>query len=659
MLTKAEVLSALKWSEPREMVTEAYGPRVLRTVSCKDEDVERYWTRNKAELSAMGIGRREYPKGKGTFQLSWWTASAISAADRARNLETSRALDALVKIPAPPGLEYRGYQRAGISWMRDKMGVLLGDDMGLGKTIQIIGFINDSPPMQRILIVCPASLQINWRQELNIWLLQKYQIGYATGKIFPSSNIVIISYTMLWKWREKIGSIHWDLIAADEAHELCGRVTQKARVLLGYHPKKEEPPELKSSPAPARRRIFATGTPVLNNRKELWPLVSCLNPVIFNNWFWFSERASAAEVQQRMRETVMIRRLKSQVLTELPPKVRTVIILEDTTGIVARERWALGQSEEDFEQAAVALELAKAAETDEEYWAQLRAVRSKVSVPFDQIAAVRHSTALAKAPFVVELLLEWFKENDKIVVFAHHLGVIEILRVGLAKFNPVLVIGEGMSKEQKNTSVLTFQNDKKCRLFIGGIKPAGVGLTLTAAQLVVFAELDWTPAKVTQAEDRLHRIGQKGTVNVKHVVLQGSLDGRMTELIVQKQRLADSLLDDLKAEEINPNAMDEPVIPKPRGAIDMTRKELTAEATLTDRQIQAVAIALRRLAGMCDGARELDGAGFNKFDAQLGAELASRLYLSPRQAALGRRIVLKYRRQLGEDLVKAINETTP
>jgi hypothetical protein len=185
-------------------------------------------------------------------------------------------------------------------------------------------------------------------------------------------------------------------------------------------------------------------------------------------------------------------------------------------------------------------------------------------------------------------------------------------------------------------------------VFIGSIQAAGVGLTLTAASTIVFAELDWVPGNVTQAEDRIHRIGQTDSVLVQHVVLDGSLDTRMVQVLLAKQAISDAALDDVRA-------ADTPVNPSRERAAteDAGPAMLEAEsAAFTPAQVEAIHEGLRTLAGLdTDGARLRNDVGFSKIDVRIGHSLARAPWLSRKQAALGLRLVNKYRRQLGPDLL--------
>ena len=229
-------------------------------------------------------------------------------------------------------------------------------------------------------------------------------------------------------------------------------------------------------------------------------------------------------------------------------------------------------------------------------------------------------------------------------MFAHHRDVLEEIYKAF-KEQAVLVHGD-TPIEERDAAVQRFQNDPKCRMFVGSIRACGEGLTLTAANLVAFAEEDWVPSKISQCEDRAHRIGQKDNVLVKHYVMDNSLDAKMCKTNVEKQNIADAALDGMKL-------LAEPVVVAgyaPTG----TKAQIQQESLeITDANRWAIHASLKRLAGMCNGATTLDGMGFNKIDARIGRELAEVSSLSNKQAALGRRIVGKYVKQLGGDVVAA------
>jgi len=163
--------------------------------------------------------------------------------------EMSRMADLDVEIPSPEGLDYMPFQRAGIAYASKRDATLIADEMGLGKTIQAIGVINIDPTIRRVLIICPASLKINWQRELAKWLVPNLSIGIANGGGWPQTNIVIVNYDIQTKWSEKIHEIEWDLMIADEAHYLKNPESQRSEQVLGSSYKKRK----KAGAVPTRR----------------------------------------------------------------------------------------------------------------------------------------------------------------------------------------------------------------------------------------------------------------------------------------------------------------------------------------------------------------------------------------------------------------------
>jgi SNF2-related domain/Family of unknown function (DUF6011)/Helicase conserved C-terminal domain len=473
-------------------------------------------------------------------------AAAVSKANA--DIEASRAIDAAINVPAPEGLAYLPYQRGGIFYTMQRQSTLIADDMGLGKTIQALGAINADPTVKSVLVISPASLKLNWKREAEKWLVRPMTVEVTNGG-FPNADMVIVNYDVLVKFRDQIMARHWDLLIVDEAHYAKNPKAQRTKMLFGS--KKDG-----MSAIQAGRRIFLTGTPILNKPVELWTLVQALDPEdLGRNFHRFTVRYCAAykhrfgwdrngasnldELQTRLRGKFMVRRLKSEVLVDLPAKRRQVIDIapNGATSVIDREN-ALNQRKLD---AIRAVAEAEASGNKAAYDSAVANLKEAESVAFAEISALRHEVAVAKIPAVIEHVEMCLENEGKIVVFAHHLDVIEALMAAFP--GSAMVSGLEPNLAKRDAAVARFQNDPACRVFIGGIKAAGVGLTLTAASHVVFAELDWTPGGVTQAEDRCHRIGQKNMVLVQHLVFDGSLDSRIAKIIVDKQNVIDAALD--------------------------------------------------------------------------------------------------------------------
>ena len=423
-------------------------------------------------------------------------------------------------------------------------------------TIQAIGVINADPTIKRVLVVVPASLKVNWSRELTKWLVRPATIGVASGDNLPETDIVIANYDIIARLRGRIDARQWDLLVIDEAHYVKSQKAQRTRAVLGHRDRHN--PAKTDAGIQAGRKILLTGTPIVNRPSELWTLVQALDPTgLGGNFFNFMKRYTHAhhngygwdftgasnldELQTKLRAAFMVRRLKADVLTELPAKRRQVLTIpaNGASAVVAAEREMYERTEMAVAKAKAAMAAAggdKAAYED-----AVRQLRDARQYAFEEMSRLRRQTAVAKIPHVVEHVTECLENEQKIVVFCHHHEVGRALKEAFP--NSALVTGE-VSVTARTAEVDRFQHDPACRVFIGSIQAAGVGLTLTAAALVVFAELSWVPGEVSQAEDRLHRIGQRNSVLVQHLVFDDSVDSRMAHMIIEKQAVIDAALDE-------------------------------------------------------------------------------------------------------------------
>jgi SNF2 family DNA or RNA helicase len=652
-----EIEKLVEWSDPKRVETK-FGPKDLHTAKCATPLFWDAWRAAKEKLKEAGISVKK--EGQ-MWQILWWKAISAEERERFKNsLEMSRALDAEIKVPSPENLEYLPFQRAGIKFMSTRPAtcpnVLLGDEMGVGKTIQSAGLINYDENLKQILVVCPATLKLNWRKELKKWLVRGFSVSilkasYKKSEVFnPNADIIIVNYNLLKKHQEYLKSRSWDLLIVDECHMVKNPKAQRSKALFALN---------------ARKKLALTGTPILNRPKEIWPILAFLDPETWNkngkgfisfarkycagykdamgHWH-FDGNSKLDELQRRLRSTIMIRRLKSEVLTELPPKFRQVIEFPDSTGITKAHAAAMESFEATIAALRTRVELAKASDNQEDYNEAVEALKEGAQIKFTEMAKMRHDTAVAKIPVVTEHIRDMVDSGIKVIVFAHHRDVQDAL---MAEFKDIAVMHRGgMSDEARDLVVEQFQNDPKIKLFIGSIQASGVGITLTASSHVVFVELDWVPGIMSQAEDRAHRIGQVDNVTVQHLVLEGSIDANMAQTLIDKQAVIDKALDK-KEKTVAENHVVLPV-KTPAATEGTSRAKLDKIAeTLTNKDCERIHAHLKTLAARCDYANALDGAGFNKIDAPIGHSLAQSPFLTPRQAALGSKLVQKYRRQLG------------
>jgi len=463
-----------------------------------------------------------------------------------REVVRSRAQDSTFTAPAPEGLSYLPYQLAGIEWMHHRDATLLGDQMGLGKSVQVVGLMNLEDPSST-LVICPASLKINWEREINRWTTRHPVTHVVSGNCWKNhSDVVIINYDILKRHREAIRDREWDLLVVDECHYMQNRTAQRTKEIMGSRG---------NSGIEAGKKVFLTGTPIVNRPIELWPVLRTLDPYGWPGYWEYAKRYCDAqpvrrgrksfwdvkgssnldELQARLRASCMIRRLKEDVLTELPPKQRQVVEMTDSASKKVLQKAQRLIMEKLFGEVPEVL-------TDAQYRRLIKAMADPGTPDFTELSRIRRETGDAKVPLVVEHLREAIDSSGKVVCFCHHKGVVASLAEEFGDACVTVTGDTALMRRQENVD--RFQADGDCRLFIGNIQAAGVGLTLTAASHVVFAELDWVPGNVTQAEDRCHRIGQDESVLVQHLVLEGSLDAVMAKTIVAKQEILDKALDE-------------------------------------------------------------------------------------------------------------------
>lgn len=425
------------------------------------------------------------------------------------------------------GKNYLPYQQAGIEFMVKRPNVLLADPPGLGKTIEIAGTLNQlhSP---RVLIVCPASLRLNWIQELQKWL------SYA-----PES-LEVVSVDSVWRKGvfSRLVATSFDFMAVDEAQYIKEMDSKRSMACAALAAK-------------AKRVVLMTGTPVKNRPRDAFHLLHILAPDIFPDYRQFALRYCAAfqqtiyvkggkkrtiwndngssnleELNDILRSTIMLRRSKEDALPQLPRKRRQLIEVEGAAKEVKAEKAA-------WEEVCASIGYEEA----------LRQMEAGAGIAFTEMASKRKTVALSKIPFVVEHVSNLLDSGEKVILFAHHRDVISGLAEGLKGYSPVTYVG-GMNEKQKDEAKRRFMEDDDCRVFIGNIQTAGTGLTLTVSSTVVFAEMSYCPSDMEQCEDRACRIGQtSGSVLVQHIVLAGSLDVTMGQKLLEKQKIADIILD--------------------------------------------------------------------------------------------------------------------
>ena len=498
-------------------------------------DVRLRELRNEKIVERYGDGTYNFPKLRG-HQTDEYTIRESSA---------KAPPEGAGEIPAPDGLEYLPFQKAGILQAAEREGALIADEPGLGKTIQAIGLANQTGA-DRILVVAPKTVLANWRKESRRWLVDDLPIhnlnedGWHPNLSNPEYDAVaVINYDALKKYHNEIREHPWDLVVLDETHDYIGSMAaDRTAQIIGRLPKIKKNGEYVEgySPVPVDRKLALSGTPTTSYPDRLWSVLSWTNP-----GYWgepnsrldrqrfldrYVDREKMAngrtrvvggknegELQRRMRSTGMIRRLKDDVLTDLPPKHRRTIVLEPSS---ADERAALA--------------------AERQYVRSLKDAEIQgISPPFEEISEMRHLTALAKAPAVARYIGDAARqEPNPVLYFGHHKDVLRNVRDHLESEGLSTVTITGDTPSEAREAAVDAVQDGDVEVFLATIGSAGTGLTLTRSNRVIFGELDWTPAKLSQAEDRAYRIGQDKPVLVEHIVLDGSLDQKLVNILSRK-----------------------------------------------------------------------------------------------------------------------------
>ncbi|KAM7365395.1 hypothetical protein PAMP_016327 [Pampus punctatissimus] len=407
--------------------------------------------------------------------------------------------------------------------------------MGLGKTVQAIAVAYAFRQEWPLLVVVPSSLKYPWIEELERWIpeLQPGDINLVENKShtmgISSSKVTVLGYGLLTTDArplvEALSRQRFGVVVVDESHYLKSRNAARTKILV---------PFIQS----AKRAILLTGTPALGRPEELFMQIDALYPKSFGTWYFGSRRqwdcrgaSNLGELHQRLSQ-IMIRRLKAEVLSQLPPKIRQRIPFD------------------------LPKEAAKEASASFAEWERLmKGMGSGVVAtdnPFTEVMGLvtqmYKQTAIAKAGAVkdyIKMMLE--AEQLKFLVFAHHLTMLQACTEAVieAKAGYIRIDGSVPSSERIQL-VHKFQSDPGTRVAILSIQAAGQGLTFTAASHVVFAELYWNPGHIKQAEDRAHRIGQTSSVNVHYLIAKGTFDTVMWSMLNKKETVTGSTLNGRK-----------------------------------------------------------------------------------------------------------------
>ena len=443
-----------------------------------------------------------------------------------------------------PGEQFRGklynFQKEGLDFLLKSSGnALLADEMGLGKTVETLAYLASEKQAYPALVIAPLVTLNNWQREIAKFLKRKSRNGKIVENDIPSSTIIrkgkaaeigkydfyIINYELLYKRLDDLLKLDVKTIVCDEVQNLRSKTTKKYTAVKKL-----------TSHESVKFRIGLSGTPIYNRGSEIWPIVDILRPGLLGNYTEFCEyfcyvnengKAIVLEnkresLRKQLQKYVMLRRKKSDVLKELKDKVRYKEVIDADRNYYVNE---LGKIWEKFE-----VEQKDAKTKFDKSSSYQRAIQSE-----------RQAAGVAKVPHVINFVKNIMEIDESVVVFCHHRAIHQLLHEKLSEFSPVSIIG-GQSDKFRQEQIDMFQSGES-KLMIAGLRAGNVGINLTRAKYVIFAELDWSPAIHRQAEDRLHRIGQKNTVFAYYLIGNGTLDDHVADILVDKSYEIDSIID--------------------------------------------------------------------------------------------------------------------
>ncbi|NOQ47298.1 MAG: ATP-dependent helicase, partial [Desulfobulbaceae bacterium] len=458
-----------------------------------------------------------------------------------RQLENIQHAQELVPtIPSTLQAELRDYQADGFVWMTRlahlRIGACLADDMGLGKTLQALAVILYFADKGPTLVVAPTSVCMNWEQEVNRFaptFTLHMLIGQdreETIKKLGKFDLLVTSYTLLQQEIELLETVQWQAIVLDEAQAIKNAATKRSKAAMRLN---------------ARFRLITTGTPIENHLGELWNLFSFINPGMLGNYKQFNsrfgipiekhhDRAARMKLKKLIRP-FMLRRLKSQVLDELPPRTEITLRVEmnpeELRFYEALRQQAIENIEGNAEKSGRHLRIL----------AEIMRLRRACCNP--RLITEDIKIASTKLQVFAEVVEELLGSRHKALVFSQFTGHLALIREFLDEKGIVYKYLDGTTPaRERQRQVEAFQAGEG-DLFLISLKAGGLGLNLTAADYVIHMDPWWNPAVEDQAADRAHRIGQKRPVTVYRLVTANTIEEKIVRLHQEKRDLANSLLE--------------------------------------------------------------------------------------------------------------------
>ena len=443
------------------------------------------------------------------------------AADAIRSSRSAHA-DPIEPAAAVLGGELAPFQWAGVRYALDARRVFIADEQGLGKTVEALAAL-ESDGAYPAVVVCPASMKLGWQRETERWLPHRsVAVVQGRGAVPPSGEITILNYEIVAAHRDALARRRLRAVVIDESHYCKNPRAKRTQAVRS----------LANAVAPDGLRLALTGTPVLNHADELIAQLRVIGRLEdFGSGARFSAQFRGQLSEERLhwhlRRRCFVRRLKSEVLPQLPAKRQVVVPVALTNSAEYR------LAEEDVIEwlRSQPLDLS---ELNARIAATLRAER------LAQLGTLQRLAARGKLAAALAWIEDFLASGEALVVFARH---VEVQRSVLARFPGALHLLGVDSLAEREASIAAFQNPEGPRLIVGATRVAAQGITLTRASNVAFLELEWTPAMHDQAEDRCHRIGQRDAVTAWYLLAAETIDETMARLIQSKRAIVSAVTD--------------------------------------------------------------------------------------------------------------------
>jgi len=427
---------------------------------------------------------------------------------------------------------------------------ILALDMGLGKTFQVAYFtatnLDDALPL---IVVCPEGVKLQWAAELRTEL--GLRVYVASGRKPPRSTVerrgilrdheaIIINYEILKRWVPLLNRYKAGTLVLDEAHRVKNLKSQTFR-----NCEKLALKDLNEPICTPRTRycIATTGTPMTHKPWELWSICHLIAPDLWPDssaYAWrycqpkrtpfgwkFDGACRKKELHRILKERVMIRKRKKDVLKDLPHKTRTIVPLP----ISNPKEYRL--AERDI--------IAWLSKTSPE-----KAKKAKKASSLIRVGQLKKLAAELKTKALCQWVVDFMEANPtkKLAVYGIHVDFLNGLKESLAKYHPVIVNGR-ITGHRRERALHTFKTSKKCRLFIANIQAAGTGIDglQKVCQSMAIVELGWTPTEHTQTEDRLWRLGQDDRVDINYLIAAGTIEEDIAAILYNRQKILDAVID--------------------------------------------------------------------------------------------------------------------